>query len=313
VRRQEPNVLTLDYCDLTVGGKTEKDLYFYQAQQKAFQYHGLERNPWDNAVQFKTSIVDKDRFAPESGFVAAFHCTVAEGVNRKSLRVVVERPDLFRVAVNGKRVLPVPGKWWLDKAFGVFDIGAWVASGENTITVTSSPFTIHSELEPIYLLGDFSLVSCDRGFQILPSRAMHTGAWNGQGLPFYADGVSYTQAFDVSAAQIRSRRYVVRLGRWQGVVAGVTVNGRDAGMIAFAPYELEVTKVLRPGTNRVTVTVYGSLKNTLGPHHNQPALGRAWPSQFQQGPKEGRGPGSAYSTVGYGLFEDFLLRSSHEQ
>jgi hypothetical protein len=313
VRRLESNVLTLDYCDITLGGKTEKDLYFYQAQEKTFQHHGLGRNPWDNAVQFKTSILEKDTLARESGFEATFHCSVADGVNRTSLRAVVERPEIFRVSVNRKSVKSLTGQWWLDRAFGVFDIGQLMKKGENTITVTSSPFTIHSELEPIYILGDFSLESRERGFQILPAVTMHAGPWNGQGMPFYAGGVSYTRVFNLTEGQVSSNRFVVGLGRWRGVVAGVTVNDRDVGTIAFAPYELDVTRALKPGTNRVTVTVYGSLKNTLGPHHDNPALGKAWPSQFQKGGKEGSPPGSSYANVGYGLFEDFALRSSYGQ
>jgi hypothetical protein len=55
------------------------------------------------------------------------------------------------------------------------------------------------------------------------------------------------------------------------------------------------------------VAVCGTLKNTLGPFHNDPLLGRAWPGSFQRGAKDGRPPGSKYSLVGYGLFEDFKL------
>jgi len=308
VSRVAPNVLTLDYCDITLGGKTEIDLYFYQAQQKAYQHHGLDRNPWDNAVQFKRTILDKDNFAPASGFEAAFHFSLAEEVNQKSMRAVVERPELFRIAVNGKPVQPLEGEWWLDKAFGVYDIGRLVTNGNNTLTVTSSPFTIHTELEPIYLLGDFILESSVRGFRILPSEMLSAGAWNAQGMPFYADGVSYTQSFDVTAGQLKSRRFAVQLGKWNGVVAHVTVNGKDAGVIASPPYELEVTGAMKAGSNKITVTVCGSLKNTLGPHHNNPPLGRAWPAQFQAGAKEGRPSGSSYSTVGYGMFENFVLR-----
>ena len=57
----------------------------------------------------------------------------------------------------------------------------------------------------------------------------------------------------------------------------------------------------------VEVHVIGTLKNTLGPHHNSPPLGRAWPGSFQQGAKGGRPPGKGYDFVGYGLFEDFKI------
>ncbi len=312
IRRLEPNVLTLDYCDLTLGDSTEGDLYFYTAQQKAFQHHGFEKNPWDGAVQFRTSILDRDTFPPGTGFTASFHFTVDRGVKSRSLRAVVERPGVFRVAINGKQVKPLPGTWWLDRAFGVYDIGRSVTSGENTITVTSSPFTVHSELEAIYLLGDFSLEVAEKGFHIVPAREMRQGAWNTQGSPFYPNGVSYTKEFEVDASSVQSERFVARLGKWSGVVASVSVNGSDAGLIAFAPYELDVTRLLKPGRNRISVTVLGSLKNTLGPHHGNPPLGRAWPAQFQTAPQN-LPAGSEYSTVGYGLFEDFALRSTPRQ
>jgi hypothetical protein len=102
-------------------------------------------------------------------------------------------------------------------------------------------------------------------------------------------------------------RYEVQLGGWKGSVAEVRVNGKSAGFIAFEPYRLDVTSLLTLGTNDVTVLVTGTLKNTLGPFHNDPALGRAWPGGFQQGAKGGRPAGAKYSVVGYGLFEDFRI------
>ena len=82
-----------------------------------------------------------------------------------------------------------------------------------------------------------------------------------------------------------------------------------AGFIPFPPYELDITDFLAPGKNLIEVIVYGTLKNTLGPHHNNPQLGRAWPSAFQRGAVGGYPPGSEYSVVSYGLLEDFKMIS----
>jgi hypothetical protein len=307
VQRESPNILTLDYCDLTLDGKTETDLYFYDAQLKTFRRHGLDRNPWDSAVQYKTNILDLDRFAPDSGFDAAFRFTVADGVKTDSLRAVVERPELFQVAVNGRKIAPRSGTWWLDKAFGVFEIGAFVKPGENTIALKSAPFTIHSELESIYLLGDFGLAGADKGFRLVPAAPLKMGAWSEQGLPLYSGAVSYKKSVLLRTADFRKTRYEVQLGAWKGSVAEVRVNGKSAGFIAYEPFRLDVTGFLTLGPNDVTVLVTGTLKNTLGPFHNDPALGRAWPGGFQQGAKGGRPAGAKYSVVGYGLFEDFKI------
>ncbi len=92
----------------------------------------------------------------------------------------------------------------------------------------------------------------------------------------------------------------MQLARWYGSVARVRVNGRSAGEILSAPWSLDVTAMLRPGANVIEVTVIGTLKNTLGPHHGNPSLGTAWPSMFQKAPNPGPPPGGDYSTVGTG-------------
>ena len=301
------NVLTIDYCDLRLGGRLEKDLYFYDAQRKAFAHHGLQANPWDSAVQFKTNILDLDRFAPGSGFEATFWFDAAPGVDFDSLRLVVERPDLYRVAVNGTRAEPLDKEWWLDEGFGVFELGRLARPGKNSITLDSRPFTIFSEIESVYVLGNFGLESRATGFQMVPQKPFALGAWSEQGRPFYGGGVSYVKSFEIAAPAAGGDRYFIKLGNWLGSVAEVRVGDRTAGFVAFAPYEIDITDLLSPGRNTVSVTVFGTLKNTLGPHHNSPVLGTAWPGMFQKGAAGGYPPGSGYSVLGYGLFEDFRL------
>jgi hypothetical protein len=230
-------------------------------------------------------------------------------VKKKTMKAVVENPELFQVSINGRLLKPLKNRWWLDKAFGVFDIGENVQSGENVVTVKSSPFTIFTELEPIYILGDFAVEGASKGFRIVDSRPLNFGSWVDQGMPFYAHGVKYAKQCQISTAELKSKRFAVQLGRWSGTIAKVNVNGKSVGEIAFAPFELDVTRFLKSGKNDIVVTVYGSLKNTLGPHHNNPQLGRAWPGSFQQGEKDGYPPGSKYSLVGYGLLDDFVVKS----
>ena len=309
VKADSPNVLTIDHCDLTIGNKVEKDLYFYEAQRRTFQHHGLGRNPWDNAVQYKTSILDLDKFGPDSGFEASFWFEVGPGVDTSSLKLAVERPSLYKVSVNGAKVEAVDGQWWLDKAFGVFEIGRICQGGRNKITLKSSPFTIYTELEPVYIWGDFGLESAEKGFRLVPAGTLGLGPWSDQGRPFSADGVSYSKTFGLSLPDPRKERIIVRLGEWRGSVAEVKVGGKSAGFIFGAPFELDITDFVTAGQNAVNVTVFGTLKNTLGPHHNNPPLGMAWPGMFQKGPGGGYPPGSAYSVVGYGLFQDFKLLS----
>jgi len=307
VRRVEPNVFTIDYVDITAGGETRKALYFYKANQLAFQKNGMEHNPWDSAVQFRDELITKN-FPPESGFEATYRFTIRGDVP-KPLWIVIERPDLYAIACNGKPVAAEKGAWWLDKAFGKIDISAAAQSGENAVTVKASPMTIYHELEPAYVLGNFSLEAADAGFVIVPEtplRVQEATGWNAQGHPFYAAGVAYRQVFQVPKPE---GRYVVALPSWYGSVARVLVNGKPAGHVAHQPWECDVTPQIRPGENTVEVMVIGTLKNTLGPHHAGAMRGSAWPSAFHQGPEIGPPPGAQYDTIGYGLFQPFVLES----
>lgn len=174
VRRLEPNVLTLDYVDATAGGETRKDQYFYAANQFIWQKNGVERNPWDSAVQFKNELISKT-FPADSGFSASYRFTL-EGAVPENLAIVIERTDLYAITCNGQPVKSKRGAWWLDKAFGRIEIASAAKTGENIVTIQASPMTMVHELEPAYLLGDFTLKPAERGFVVAADRSLTVNA-----------------------------------------------------------------------------------------------------------------------------------------
>jgi hypothetical protein len=319
VDRLGPNVLTLDFTTLAVGAEALTNAYFYRAAQFAFQRHGMNRNPWDSAVQFRDEIITAT-FPTNSGFTASYHFTILDTVP-PNLEAVVERPDLYTIACNGTIITPSPGRWWLDRSFGRLALGHAARPGLNEVTLTATPFRLEHELEPVYILGSFALRPTTQGFAIIPDRPLqlpslrdqtgieaqpdprHNG-WNHQGHPFYAEGVSYRQSFNVKRKQAA---YRVALGSWHGSVAKILVNRQLAGHIFAPPYDLDVTHLIRRGSNRIEVVVIGTLKNTLGPHHGNPPTGSAWPAMFQSGPAHGPPPGNQYHTLDCGLFEPFVV------
>ena len=318
ISRLQPNVLTLDYVDVAAGGKTLENAYFYQAQKFVFVQNGMQGNPWDSAVQFRDELITK-QFPPESGFEASYRFTIEQQVPQP-LQIVIERPDLYAISCNGKTVTAQPGGWWLDKSFGKVDISQAARVGENVVTLRASPLTVYHELESAYVLGDFALRPTASGFAIVLPKPLQLGAihpkaeasddvaasgWNEQGYPFYAAGVAYTETFTVAHP---SGSYAVVLSKWYGSVAKVTVNGHLAGYIGYRPWTCDVSKWIQAGDNTVEVVVLGTLRNTLGPHHAGPMVGKAWPHAFQQAPKTGPPAGAEYSTLGYGLFEPFVLQ-----
>lgn len=304
IQRAHPNTLVLDYCDVKLpNGKEVKDIYFYSAADTIFKSFGLPGNPWSRAVQYKTDILDKDNFPKDKGFEATYHLVLGKGVNRASLRAVVERPELWELVVNGHALKSKPGEFWLDKAFGIYDIGEYALEGMNALTLKAPQMTIHSELEPIYILGEFGLEKQDRGWRLTRPAALAAGAWNTQGMPLYPFGVVYSTIYQMPKD---GERYIVRLPDWAGTVAELRVNGKHAALIGWQPYEADVTDLLLDGKNDVAVIVYGSLKNLLGPLHNSPPPGAAWPTQFEAGPMH-QPPASEYDVIGYGMSGPFQL------
>lgn len=301
VRRAGPNVLTIDYCDLKLDGTAARRLYYAVAADRLFRKHGFEGNPWDAAVQFKTNLVDRDKFGPETAFEVTYLFQMTSGA--KPASVVVERPHLWRVSINGKPLTPKPGEWLFERGFGVYDIAQHVVAGENNIALSAPKMSVHAEIEPVYVVGEFNVASAARGFVIQPVAALKPGSWKEQGLPFYPDEVVYSADFKLGG---RGARTAVRLGRWKGTVAEVRVNGQSAGIIGWQPYELEITGMVKPGVNRIEVLVTGSLKNRQGPHHGKPRPGMVGPGHFRKAP-EAQPPGGEYEMLDYGLMEDFQV------
>jgi hypothetical protein len=304
ITRDEDNALMIDFCDLTIGGETEKDLHVFNAADKVYKQFGFKNgNPWNTSVQFRTNIVDRDTFGVKTGFTATYHFNIKGRFDFSAIKAVVERPGLWSVSINGTEIKPEEGKWWLDRNFAVFRIGKLVKQGDNVLTLKVSPMKIHAETEPVYILGDFSVEPAAKGWAItVPARKLSTGPWLTQGLPFYSWGVTYSGEFQIEKPE---DRYEVSLSDWKGTVAEVRVNGKSAGLIAFPPYRTDVTGYISQGTNKIDVIVKGSLKNLLGPHHNNPPIGLASPWNWRN--VKSYPAGKDYKMYEYGLMKEFEL------
>jgi hypothetical protein len=198
---------------------------------------------------------------------------------------------------------PENGEWWLDRSFGVFNIGKLIKFGDNTITLKTSPMKVHAEIEPVYILGDFSVKPAEKGWKIeSPTSTITTGSWKEQGLPFYSWGITYSEEFNIGNPD---GKWEVALDKWKGTVAEVTVNGQRATDIAFPPYHSDITGLIKHGINKIDVIVIGSLKNLLGPHHNNPKPGLVSPWIWRN--VKSYLSGKEYQMLDYGLFDDFNL------
>ncbi len=299
IRADAPNVLPLDYCDVRIGDRTFTNVNTWRANWTIWQSHGFERPAWDNAVQFNTSVFDRNHFdAKNSGFDATFRFDIASDAAKRGLELALESPELYRISVNGKPVEFRQSSTWLDPHLRAIPIENLVRTGENFVTISAHPFDVRMELENIYLRGPaFAARPQSKGFRLDTGGApLEFGSWAKQGYPFYGDAVTYESEVEVPQG---GKILKVQLPEWQGSVAVVSLDGRESGRIGWQPFEavLDVT----PGKHTVAVKIVSTPRNPMGPFHNptKPRM-RAWPAAWAEFP-ETQPPGSAYDVLDYGL------------
>jgi hypothetical protein len=310
--RNGPNVITLDYCDLEVKDRLLKDIYFYNAADTIFReylgkIYGFNYNPWSVAVQYRTYILDKNSMLDQTaGFTARFEFFTGKNFVPENLKAVIENPGLISAQINGFPVAQLKDEWWLDREFGVYDLSGHIRAGKNQLTIKVTPMNVLAELEPVYLLGNFSVIPAEKGWEIHEPGAYNYGSWQEMGLPFFSESISYIREFEMTT-DLTGKKLCIELPDWQGTVAEVRINGEHAGLIGWPPYSLDVTGLMRDGNNEVEVKVYGSLKNLLGPHHNDPVAGLVTPWSFFYAPSH-QPPGRNYDLKDYGLMTEFKLK-----
>ncbi|MDR2130414.1 MAG: hypothetical protein LBP56_04505 [Odoribacteraceae bacterium] len=309
IKRVQDNVLNIDFCNLVIDGNPirnsnhDKNLYTVEASHLLYKHFGMARNPWHADIQYKRAIVERDTF--KTGDIRVrYHFIVGGSVDKSRVRLVVEQPEIWKVTVNDKPVSADPRQGWLDARCGVYEVGEHVENGVNVVELGMRPMSIYAEIAPVYILGDFALQSAATGWIIRePVQKLELGSWKTQGQPYYSWDISYSKYYTIEDT---SARYTLQLKEWNGTLSEVHVNGDKAGIIAYQPYQFDLSPYLKRGNNKIEVRVIGSLKNLLGPHYNH-ERGKAGPNHWNGVHRQD--PGSDYNLFDYGLMEDFMVVS----
>jgi hypothetical protein len=309
VKRESDNIMMVNYLDLKTSKSDKKDVYFMNALIGLFNENGVAMgNPWQHKIQYKKTYLELDsQFKAESAFEASYHFNINPNLNAeamKSIRAVVERPELWTVSINGNEVSKTEGRYWIDKSFPEFAVGQFLKPGKNTLTLKAPRMHVLAEVMPVYFIGDFLVKPAKQGFEITDGNISTLGSWREAGLPFYSQKVAYSQTYKVTKAD--GTAFKVKLNKWNGSVAEVLVNGQQAGLIAWQPNELDVTSLLKDGDNEITVKVVGSLKNTFGYFFKEADKWIYGPHEWNYAPEKAP-DASGYFLMDYGMMEPFGL------
>lgn len=310
ITRLSDNRLVLDVCDLQVRGANKiSDIRVQFANQYIWQKQGFANNQWFRHNQYRKQIIDRNDFDAYSGFISEFKFNIETLSDLSSLKLAVECPELYKIAVNGQEIVFNRTKTWLDPSIKIASVGDFAKSGLNMVSIVSQRFDVRMELDQIYLLGNFSLKPTDSGFCLCNPSKLELGSWRLQGMPFYDAAVDYKLApFTIPK---RAEKIVIELGEFNCSIVEVFINGTSQGIIGWYPYKMDITQVVKNIESNecdIKLRVVGTPKNLLGPFHD-PNKQRKISGQWLNGKRFGPIPGNNYDIIDYGLLDNVKIYS----
>jgi hypothetical protein len=222
----------------------------------------------------------------------------------RKVHLVVEYPQRYQICVNGNPVEYAGLPFWRDIRWLPIDITGTLAEGENVIEMRCDHFQhgdlanvedqmarYGTEIEAIYLIGDFAVmgqpleekpvsdhweefglppigIQCFANqFYLCNQMPLSFGDTTVQGLPFYAGRLQFKTLLPTLDIN-NDFRVFVRIDQLDGAVAEVLVDGKRIGCFVSHPLKVDITEALSAGGHELTIVVYGTLRNLLGPHHH---------------------------------------------
>ena len=188
-----------------------------------------------------------------------------------------------------------PAGYYLDRSFEKLPVAGMLRTGENEIILArefrnpdrvyevkndptiheaeANRVTVETELESIYLLGNFRVES--EGKVIEKERRAFSVAGDFtvarphadavienlavDGYPFFAGSITLEKAFELTPEDLKPGcRIIVSFTRPDAVVTKVAVNGAAPSVFLWAPYEADITAQAHAGKNTLAVTLTNS-------------------------------------------------------
>ncbi|APA06817.1 hypothetical protein sscle_02g015870 [Sclerotinia sclerotiorum 1980 UF-70] len=186
----------------------------------------------------------------------------------KPTRVALEDAKTMEISINDTKLNSQEADgWWVDEDIQTLRIPAnTIKKGTNTLTI-SFPFGILTNIERLYLLGEFSIGTKHGRFCLEPPRSISWGDITKQGLPFYAGNLTYICNVSLPPTNHGTNVYL-SVPEFSSPVLFVALADTDQklGRIAFQPRTLDITS-LGPGTHKIAITAFGNRYNSFGHIH----------------------------------------------
>ncbi|NHV06382.1 MAG: hypothetical protein HA495_03480 [Thaumarchaeota archaeon] len=257
VKRLNPNVLVLDYCNYKTKSNWSELLPLWKARKQIVS-EGLG-----------------------TSFTLKFEFEVKTNPRDRNIKLVMETPWLFKIKVNGEEVTWKDEGSWVDDCLRIMNITSYLKEGKNEIDLEGS-IGIEPELENLFLVGDFGVELSSKGTSAIVEERIPKETSNlvNQGYPFYVGSFELSNKFSYNGET--NDEIILKLEGLKAALAIVYVNGQEVGKVFIYPFSLDITKFIRKGENDLRIKVIGTLRNAFGPLHYAEG-DPAWigPEQFE--------------------------------
>lgn len=311
VCKEVENAITLDSCEYRVdNGEWQDKTAVILIQDRLLKL----KKSCDIELRFKFNISDiKD----------------IENVN-----LCAETPNECEYQLNGKPFGFKDSGYFIDKSIRRCNIMKYIKEGINTLVikrkfyqsdnvykvlftpnvheVERNKLTFDTELESIYLIGNFSVVSEDE-FTVSGKKSIFTGTkfsitspkrrvdirnLTTDGFWFFSGEILLSQ--EITVNKENDKRCVISFSKLFAPAMELYVNSQKVGLAGFAPFDFDVTDFVNNGKNTVLIKLFSGNRNLLGPHHRTYGNGCfVNPSTFTDKPEWGDDPENPTWTENY--------------
>lgn len=186
---------------------------------------------------------------------------ISSSISLPEVTFAMEHPQDVRLVWNQKLIDMCVDGWYVDESIQTVHLPGLLV-GENVLEL-HIPFTRKTNVEWCYLLGDFGVevAGKEKRLTALPTHIAF-GDFVHQGLPFYAGNLIYEVPFTCEAGTLH-----LEIPQYRGSLVKVELDGRDAGIVALAPYRLNCGTV-QAGKHVLKLKLFGNRINAFGAVHN---------------------------------------------
>ena len=250
----EPNALLLDLAEyrlddgewneteeiLRIDEKCRLQLGWPSRRKKIAQPWTVQKKPIEHTVTLRWKI--QSEIAYEGAFLA------------------IEDVESLKIKWNHECVETKATGWYVDKAIKTIELPT-IHKGENILEVVV-PFGERSNLEWVYILGEFGVKVCGKYTCIISKpETLSFGDITTQGFPFYGGNLTYHIPVETAGGALSFTS-----GYYEGVMQEVSVDEGEKIPVIYPPYCVELGEY-KPGEHVIHLTLYGHRRNGFGPVH----------------------------------------------